>query len=190
MIRRTLLAAWPLVVVAVVLTIVTSGCLPTLWFNQTQELTGNITMQFINDTPYRASFTFGVWNSLERNPPGAVRFSQLRLEGQTASAVATLQCARNMAISTDELITRIIDTQAFDVSTFDPDAFDSVVHFSDAAAGSDLAAAATVGTAAGFERLLGVDFRCADELIFTFVQDPDAPGGFRTDFALLSAPHP
>ena len=48
-----------------------------------------------------------------------------------------------------------------------------------------LEAVATVGTAVGLNKLVGVDFSCGDELIFTFRPDPDAEGGFRIDFQLI-----
>ena len=158
-----------------------------LLLNQTAERTGNISLTFINDTPYRASFSYGTWDSLDRNPVGPVNFRQLRLAGSSSSAVLSLSCARNFAIATQELLTRVIDTDADQTATFDPDAFDTTVHFSDQPQDSDLAAVATVGTAVGVEKLLGPDFECGDRLVFTFVEDPDVTGGFRIDYALIRA---
>ena len=158
------------------------GCPATLLLNQTAERTGNITVTFINETPYRASFTFGTWDALDRSPPGPISFGQDRLEGMD-SAQATQLCARNFAVGTQDMYDRIVE--AADLTEIDVDAFDTVVHFSDAAAGSNLEAVATVGTALGIEKLLGIDFTCGDQLIFTFVQDPDAVGGFRIDYAVV-----
>ncbi len=79
----------------------------------------------------------------------------------------------------------MIATNADKTDTFDADAFDTVVHFSSAPSDSNAAALPTEGTALGREVLLGVDYSCADEIIFTFVQDPDAVGGFRIDFEVI-----
>ena len=161
------------------------GCTATLVRNLTAERTGKVTVLIINDTPYRASFTFGSWDSWDRNPPGPIDFQQLRLEANSASGAGTLTCARNVAIGTAELRQRALDDKSDEQTTFDADAFDTVVHFSDAAADSPLAAVATVGTAEGIGKLLGVDYTCADELMFTFVQDPAAKGGFRIDYTVI-----
>ncbi len=161
------------------------GCLTTFLLNQTAERTGNVTVVFINDTPYRASFSYGAWDSLNRNPPGPIEFRQLRLEGQDTAGPTSLNCARNFAVGTQEFYDRAVSQDVHESAAFDADAFDIVVHFSDAPADSDLAAIATVGSARGNERLVGVDYGCGDQLVFTFVQDPDAEGGFRIDFAVL-----
>ena len=47
------------------------------------------------------------------------------------------------------------------------------------------AALATAGTAEGIEVRLGVDYACGDQLIFTFVEDAEANGGFRIEYSLL-----
>lgn len=164
-----------------------TGCSHELFMYLTQERTGNVTIVFINDTPYRASFSYGGWNSLERNPPGAVNFQQLRLEAKSTHEPVDLACTRDISIATEEFYQRALDRNAHEAVDFDPDAFDTVVHFSDAPVESPLAAAPTVGTALGQTWRLGVDFACGDELIFTFVEDPDAPGGFRIDFAVIRA---
>ena len=139
------------------------GCPATLLLNQTAERTGNITVTFINETPYRASFTFGTWDALDRSPLGPISFGQDRLAGME-SAPTSLLCARNFAIGTQDMYDRVVD--GGDLTTIDEDAFDIVVHFSDAPEGSDLEGVATVGTALGIEKLLGIDYTCGDQLIF------------------------
>jgi hypothetical protein len=80
----------------------------------------------------------------------------------------------------------VIETEAdLSADEFVPEAFDTVVHFSSAPAGSTGEGLPTQGTAEGIERLLGVDYSCEDQLVFTFVQDPDAPGGFRIDYQVI-----
>lgn len=162
----------------------TIGCTGELFKNQTEPTAGNITFRFVNNTDYRASFSFGTWDSLDRSP-GPASLEQLRLEGNSVSDPVSVTCRRNAAVGTEEFRLRVLNTGENETGDFDADAFDSTVHFSDAPADSDLAAVATVGTAQGIERLVGVDFTCGDELIFTFVEDPDASGGFRIDFSVF-----
>jgi len=162
-----------------------TGCSPTLLQNLTAERTGNVTIQFINNTPFRAAFSYGSYDAWDKSP-GPVDLQQLRLEAHTTSAAATVTCRRNVAVGTQDFVKRVLDTKT-DQSTanFDADAFDSVVHFSSAPTDSTGAALPSAGTALGVEKLLGVNFGCANELIFTFVQDPDATGGFRIDFEVI-----
>lgn len=163
------------------------GCSGEFFRNQTAERTGNIQFVFINNTPYRASFSFGTWDSLDRDPPGVVALQQLRVEANTTRQGIQLPCRRNSAIGTEEFVTRVVATSADDVDNFDPDAFDVDVHFSSAPIDSDAAALPTVGLAKGVEKLLGIDYACQDTLIFTFEQDPDAAGGFRIDFSVIAS---
>ncbi len=166
------------------------GCTPFLRYIS-EFRNGNVTVLIINNTPYRATMTVGSWDSLDRDPPGPVTIQQPRIEaGQ--STQFTLDCRRNIAIGTEELVQRIIDTDTDqNTANFDNDAFDDVVHFSNAAADSPAAALPTVGTAEGREVLIGLDFSCNDLLIFTLEEDANAPGGFRIDFEVApDVPNP
>jgi hypothetical protein len=168
-----------------ILVVLTGGCAD-LIANLIEERSGNVTVVFINNTPYRAAFTFGTYDALDRDLPyGEVDLLQRRLEAMTSTASITLSCRRNLAIGTEEFVQRARDTEANLVPQFDDDAFDTVVHFSDAPIDSDAAALPTVGTAEGREVRLGVDYACGDELIFTLVEDASAPGGFAIEFRLL-----
>ncbi|MGE0479676.1 MAG: hypothetical protein AB7Q17_04295 [Phycisphaerae bacterium] len=150
----------------------------------TEERSGNITFIFVNNTSVRASFSFGTYDSLDR-PDGPASLQQLRLEAMTSSAATNVTCRRNAVVGTQEFINRVIQTDGDEGANFDADAFDDVVHFSSAPQNSPLAAIATDGTAAGVDKLLGVDYTCGDTLIFTFNADPAAPGGFRIDFQVI-----
>jgi len=161
------------------------GCGPAL-LNLTAERRGNVTVRVINTTPYTAAFTYGSWDAWDRSPPGPVQMQQLVLAANSSSAPATVTCARNFSIGTRDFIERaeLVDApETF--SNFNPDAFDSVVHFSNIPPGNPGAALPTVGTALGNSRLLGRHYECGDELIFTLVEDPDAEGGFRIDFSVI-----
>ena len=161
-----------------------AACTRTLILNQTKERTGNITVVFVNNTDADASFSFGTWNAWDRSP-GAIDFQQNTVPAHTVSDAATLTCERNAAIGTDDLVERVLATSAADTDTFDPEAFDSVVHFSRAEGTSSAGELPTEGTALGLEVLLGIDYSCEDQIIFTFNADPDAPGGFRIDFEVI-----
>lgn len=163
-----------------------AGCNPAFVANQTAELSGNFRVVFVNTTPFRASFSFGSYNALDRSP-GEASLNQLRLEANRTSTPTEVPCRRNFAIGTAEYIQRVIDTRADqNAASFDPDAFDEDVHFSSAPADSDAAALPTEGFARGREFLVGVHYTCGDELIVTFSQDATAPGGFRIDLVVVS----
>ncbi len=171
-------------VAACVLSVLTASCSPEFFANMFEERVGQVEVVFINNTPFRASFSYGSWDSLDRSP-GPSTLQQLRLEGLTTSDLSELPCRRNIAIGTREFLDRVLANDGDDTDDFDPDAFVEVVNFSSADPDSDAAALPTAGTADGLEVRLGVDYSCADRLIFTFEQDPDAPGGFRIDFNVI-----
>jgi hypothetical protein len=161
-----------------------SGCLQTIVLNQTKERTGDIGMVFVNTTAADAGFTYATWDQWDHSP-GTINMQQISVPAFTSSAAVTLACARNAAIGTQNLVTRVLDTKADVTDTFVPELFDTVVHFTQAGADSSAANLPTAGTANGVELLLGVDYSCADEIVFTFVEDADAPGGFRIDSEVI-----
>lgn len=162
-----------------------AGCNGTILANQTKERTGNLTFLFVNNTTAAAGFTYATWDEWDHSP-GIIDFKQLTVPAQTTSATDTLPCARNAAIGTQDMVTRVLETEA-DVTSedFNPDLFDTVVRFTVGIAGNSADNLPTAGTAQGVELLLGVDYSCEDEIVFTFVEDPDAPGGFRVDFEVI-----
>ncbi len=173
------------------LLVVLIGCPPTSFLNVTKEVSGQIGIQFVNTTPYRAIFTYGVYNPWDRVTPGSVVFAQLKLEGNTTSTLATDSCERAVAVGTQAMLDRIIATKGDQNDpNFDPQAFTATVSFSSAPASQPTSELPTVGTAQGVLKLVGVDYACTDQLIFRFVQDADAPGGFRIDFEVIKGPVP
>ncbi|MBI5864012.1 MAG: hypothetical protein HZB38_05815 [Planctomycetes bacterium] len=161
------------------------GCSGDFIMNQTEERSGNVTAIFINNTAFRASFSFGAFDSLDRNPPGAITFQQLQLEAGTTSATSTLPCRRDVAIGTAEMLQRALDTNATNLGGFNRDIFVEGVAFSSAPAGTVGSGVATDGTAKGIDAKLGVDYSCGDQLIFTFEEDATASGGFRIVFSVI-----
>lgn len=162
-----------------------TGCSGDFIANMTEERTGNITVVFINNTPFRANFSFGTFDSLDRNPPSAPAFQQQRVEANTTSATQTIGCRRDFAIGTPELLERALVTGATNTANFDPDLFIEGIAFSSAAPGTDAADLPTDGTGPSFAALLGVDFTCQDQLIITFSQDATTPTGFRVSLQVL-----
>lgn len=162
-----------------------SGCTANLIANQITVVDGNVQFQFVNDTQYRAIFSYGTWNSLERNPPGNATLEQFRLAANGLSTVVSVTCRRNAAVGTQEFITRAAEVNADDTTDFDPDAFVPVIRFSGAPEDSDAAGLPTAGTALGVELELGVDYSCGDLLLFTFSEDAAAQGGFRVDVTVV-----
>src|SRR5437899_3328664 len=61
-----------------------------------------IQVGFINNTPFRAIFTFGAYDPLDKDtlPTG---FGQARLEGNTASAQQPQPCRKVFSVGDDEL---------------------------------------------------------------------------------------
>jgi hypothetical protein len=168
-----------------VLAALSGGCPNDLIANLIEEQTGQVSVVIINNTDYRASFTLGGYDAFALNPPVAPQLEQRRLEANSTTTPISPTCARNIAIGTAELIERAIETEANLEDGFDDDAFSESVNFSSAPIGDPAAALPTIGTAEGREVRLGVDYACGDRLIFTFVQDATAAGGFRIEYSLL-----
>ncbi len=154
-----------------------------------------IRVAFINNTPYRAIFTYGAYDHLDEDSL-PTNFGQLRLEGNTSSAQINQPCRQTFSLGGDTLIYLLRNNQSnSSINITDPDALVDGVNFSAAPVGDPLAAEPTEGTAVGRVLLSGVDFTCARTsiaattgtglLIFTFVQDASAPGGFRIDYTFI-----
>jgi len=165
------------VVILLFAALLTCGC--DAWFNLTQPLEDGVYVGLINKTPYRAIFTIGSYDPLDEN--SRPDFNQYRLEGNAVSW-AIFTCHRAVDIGTQKLLDLIEKSEQI---ILDEAAFITGVNFSSAPADSPDAASPTEGTAAPVRVLHGVDYPCGALLIFTFVEDADAPGGFRVDFSLI-----
>jgi hypothetical protein len=155
-----------------------------------------IQVGFINNTPYRAIFTYGAYDQLDKEtlPTG---FGQLRLEGNTASAQVAQPCRSTFSVGGDELIRLLNENeQEPSITISDPRALVRGIYFSSAPLGDPLEAEPTEGTAEGLVVLNGVDFSCRREnirdttgsglLLVTFEVDPGTAGGFRIDFSFVA----
>lgn len=189
-------------VAAVVLVVGSLGAGCDFAGGSTQPLTDSVTVGVINTTPYRAIFTIGAWEPLDRE--SLPQFFNVRLESQEnatdghegaytmrtavlSSGTATLGCRRAISIGSADLVRQINNKEdilvqvepAYEIT--DEEAMITGVNFSDAAADSPDAANPTVGTAEPVVVEHGVDYPCGSVVIFTLVEDPEAEGGFRID---------
>ena len=154
-----------------------------------------IQVGFVNNTPFRAIFTFGAYDSLDQDSL-PTNFGQLRLEAATSSAQVAQPCRQVFSVGGEELI-RLIEKNEADpaINVTDPRALIRGVNFSAAPLGDPLEAEPTEGSIDGRLVANGVDFTCARTdireitgsglLLFTFEQDAGAPGGFRIDYSFI-----
>jgi hypothetical protein len=151
---------------------------------------------FINNTPFRAIFTFGGYEPYDQDAL-PTSFGQLRLEGNTASAQVAQPCRKAFTVGGADLIRLITENEADpSMAVPDPQALIRGVNFSGAPVGDPLEAEPTEGTAEALDLLVGVDFTCnrtdirqatgSGLLLFTFEQDAAAPGGFRIDYQFVA----
>jgi hypothetical protein len=154
---------------------------------------GEIRVSFINNTPYRAIFTYGVYEP--QNDGFAPQFGQIvaepsssrpqdgRLEGNSTSSIFTLDCARVFSIGGVDLINRIrgakLDTD------LNEDAFVPGIGFSDKPQGDAEAGQATAGRIDEVVTLQGSQFPCDALLIYTFTPDTTQTGGVRVDLQVI-----
>ncbi len=150
---------------------------------------------FVNNTNFRAIFTYGAYNPLDKDTIPTF-FGQLRLEGNTSSAQIPQPCRATYSVGGDELI-RLVNLHESNpsITVADTRALVRGIYFSGAPLGDPLEAEPTEGTALASVQILGVDFTCERTdvtnpvgtglLIFTFEQDATAPGGFRVDYSFI-----
>ncbi len=134
-------------------------------------LRGTFSVNFENNTPFRAIFTTGVFdNTDERTSPIFFQYSpdtqiqginsSATLEANASSGLVTLPCARVFSVGSRSLISLVATNPGALAPLIDEPALLDGVGFSDAALTSPAAAIPNEGFAGGFEALLGVDFNC------------------------------
>ncbi len=172
------------------------GCTADTFKNQTASLggdtagsPGNIRVLFINNTPFRAIFTYGTYNNADQfDQPDARQFvgnvGGTTLEGNTSASAVTVSCDRVFSVGDTELL-RLIDENVDDDGGLDADALLPAVAFSAAALGEADASVATEGYAPAVRALLGVDFSCGSILVIRLEQADVGPAPFRADFEVI-----
>lgn len=141
---------------------------------------GQANIAFINETPYRAVFSFGLYDPLDQQT--RLQFRQLRLEGESISEVFSLDCQRAISVGGRRLLQLATDQE---LQIDDEDAFVVGVSFSDTDPQDPLAGQPTVGMAEPLTILLGIDYSCETFVVFVFREDAEATGGFRVDFLVI-----
>ena len=151
---------------------------------------GNTEVLFINNTPFRAIFTFGSYDPLDNDTqPQLQQFSSdastLNLEGNTQSDTLQVTCFRVYSIGGAGLISRV--RRNLDEGQFNEGSLVEGVSFSSADAGDDLADAATEGQAAAHEALIGADFDCGALLIYRLETNDAGPEPFIIELTVINA---
>lgn len=173
------------------------ACTEEVYLNMTTALgtgqvnsRGNITVSFINNTPFRAIFTVATFNFYDQFsvPAGVIQFADGQdgtrlLEGNSAEGPDAFRCDRVLSIGGARMIQRLRDTGVDE--GLNEDALRPGVGFSAAAIGDPLGTLPTEGTAEPLDILQGAEFPCEARIVITFEQDADAPGGFRIDHEVI-----
>lgn len=183
--------------IVVLLTVAITGCAFDALLYSTASLgsdtageRGSVQVLFINNTPYRAIFTFGAYDDLDRNTePVLLQFSSaddtLNLEGNTQSDTIDVECHRVFSIGGDGLIARVHDN--LDEGTYDETPLVSGVHFSSAEVGDDLADRPIEGQAAPYDAFIGADFECGSLVIYRFEVNDFGTEAFKVEMSVIPA---
>ncbi len=181
------------------------ACTPPAYFNNTTSLGGDtpgsrgaVTVLFDNRTPYRAVFTYGIFDQQDRaflfNPnqttnrqigqfvlnPDPTNVLQEALVGNTSSTSVALICGRTLAVGTQRLI-EVIRISRLQVG-LDEQALQPGISFWPA---NDPNATAPVGRIDGVNVLQGYEFQCNNSsVIFTLSQNPDGTFAITWDVIL------
>lgn len=182
------------------------------WFNNTETLGGTVPGQrsyiqiaFVNNTPYRAIFTFGTYDPLNTDQEGplafAISFEQFyidanpnyRLERNSTSQTYGFWCGRAIGVG-DAALVDIIEKYEFENTTSGapiyPEALRPLVDektgknkagiiFSDQPLDAEDAGTHITAWASGVVTLQGADYPCEALVTYTFDLDDTQPGGVR-----------
>jgi len=180
------------------LAIVIAGCSLDALLHQTASFggatagqRGNSQVLFINNTPYRAIFTFGAYDDWDQDTqPRLFSFgpNDRNLEGGQSSAVLSVQCARVYSIGGDtmrRLAEENLAETAVSKETLVPGVF-----FSSAALGDENEALPTEGMAAPLDLWIGADFPCNSLIVFRLEVNDVGEDAFRVDYEVIPSREP
>ena len=178
--------------VGLVCVLVLFACTPAAYLNNTVSLggstpggRGSIQVGFINETPYRAIFTYGTYDPQNLDQDGSVSFTPgvgqffvdadaaNRLEGNSSSDVVTFDCGRALSLGGDQLIALIVENDLD--GGLDPTALQPGIAFSGKPIDDPEGDQPTAGTAAAVVTLQGAEYQCESLLIYTFKLDAGRP---------------
>lgn len=142
---------------------------------------------FINNTPYRAIFTLGAYDNLDRNTnPELVPFSpndEFDLEAGATTGPISVTCHRVFSIGGATMIA--IAQKNLASASLPTDALVPGVSFSSAPLGDPDESEATEGQAAPLDLLIGLDFPCESVIVFRFEINDAGPEAFRVDYEVI-----
>ena len=172
------------------------GCNPDPLLHQTASFGGDTAGQrgtadvlFINNTPFRAIFTFGAYDDMNEDAqPQLLSFGPngvppQNLEGNAFSARLPVTCARVFSVGGDTM--RRLAEENLDPSAILEEALVPGVLFSSAAIGEENEALPTEGTADPLDLWLGADFPCGCLIVFRFEVNDVGDTPFRIDYEVF-----
>ena len=183
------------ILIATALMVCLSGCSFDALLRNTASLGGDtagdrgeISVVFINNTPYRAIFTAGTYDNLDQETtPDIVQVTSTSsaLEGNSQSPPGQLTCARVMSVGGAGLVTRVRQNLA--ANQFDDELLFEGVRFSSAATDDEQADEATQGTAPARVAYIGSEFECGALLIYRLEFDDAGPNPFTVELTVIPA---
>ncbi len=150
---------------------------------------GQVKIIFINNTPHRAVFSFGVLDQSDRDSIPDVRQFGINdfdatLDGGADSGVLQFTCGRMFSVGSEQLLAFV--SRNGDPSSLLEEALEPGVRLFSTDDGGEIDPVFE-GSADAREVLLGVDFNCESLLIFR-IETNDAGGRpFRVDFEVAPA---
>ena len=147
---------------------------------------------FINNTPYRAVFTFAAYDDLDQNTFAADREPESRIfaftdddDGLTLkenafSEVLTVECCRVFSVGGETM--RQLIRESLPPDDIVDDALVRGVHFVGVESDDE---DAPLPIAEPLDLLLGVDFPCDSLVIFRFEINEVGDAGFRVDYEVI-----
>ncbi|UCE61563.1 MAG: hypothetical protein JSU63_07390 [Phycisphaerales bacterium] len=158
---------------------------------------GNVRVLFINNTDYRAVFTYGSYD--QTDPAYGPDYEQsgltepdVLLEGGESTSItpgssrAFIECARVFSVGSEDLL-ELIRQNLPDDDFLESAMVEGVEFFEIPAEDEEDSPTEPIsrGAAPPFEALLGVDFPCNALLIIRFEIDDFGPNPFRIDFEMI-----
>ena len=150
-----------------VLGFMVSGCEEPGWVNFFAPLEGQVTITFVNETPYRVITYWGGYNPLD--PATGIDVRKLKLESGESSP-AVINCTRRIEIAGSSLRRAVELGKPEGINSSD---INEKIAFSDVALGEENDEEPTAGEGDSVRYELGIDYSCGDVLEIHFQQDPD-----------------
>jgi hypothetical protein len=144
---------------------------------------GNAEVVFINNTPYRAIFTFGAYDELDRNTQPIL--TQTTIEANSQLDPIEVTCSRVFSVGGEGLNTRVRENLFAD--DYDEDLLLDGAGFSSAPADSEMANVPNEGLAPPLDALIGVEYLCGSLVIIRFEVNDLGPDPFQITLSAIPA---